>query len=460
MTAYGLSFEGFTPKTLEVIKSEIEEDLRNQFGANIDLRPQSVFGQLVGIFSEKHAEVWALANDVYLSQYPDFASGVQLDRVASITATVRKPATPSQASVVCYGVQGTVLSAGQEVQDTLNNLTFETVDAVTISALQARDVYLNVVTVGNGAYTVTINGIAYTYTASGSPPLNTILNGLVTAIGTGVVTPSNVNSQLRLLNASVDFSAVATTANLAIARRGSAVNVIAQENGAFEVPVGVISEINTPISGWDSVSNLLVGVTGQDRETDEELRIRRTASVDRSIRGAVLAVDNVTQAVVYENNTDVTDGDGTPAHHIWAIVEGGSNLDIAEAIISRNSAGIGTRGAVVNSVTSPVTGNPTTVKFDRPTTLNPTIAVGCVLAEDGTAFPTNGVALIKQALEDYTDTFTMGQDLVYSRLFGVIHSVGGIQVNTLTINGASTTLTATKSQIIKILVANVTVTGV
>lgn len=458
--AYGLSFEGFTPKTLQVIKEEIEEDLRNQFGANIDLRPQSVFGQLVGIFSEKHAEVWALANDVYLSQYPDFASGIQLDRVASLTAVVRKPATPSQASVVCYGVEGTVLSAGQEVLDTLNNLTFETVDAVTISASQARDVYLDVVTVGNGAYTVTINGVAYTYTASGSPPLNTILNGLVSAIGTAVVTPSNVNSQLRLLNASVDFSAVATTANLSIVKRGSNVETVAQESGAFEVPIGVITSIETPISGWDSVNNLLAGTTGQNRETDEELRIRRTASVDRSIRGAILAVDNVTQAVVFENDDDVTDGDGTPAHHIWAIVQGGANADIAEAIIDRNSAGIGTRGAVVNTVTSPVTGNPHVIRFDRPTTVNPTIAVGCVLAEDGTAFPTNGVTLIKQALEDYTDTFTIGQDLVYSRLFGIIHSVGGIQVNTLTINGASSTLTATKSQLIKILQANVTVTGV
>jgi uncharacterized phage protein gp47/JayE len=458
--AYGLSFEGFTPKTLQVIKEEIEEDLRNQFGANIDLRPQSVFGQLVGIFSEKHAEVWALANDVYLSQYPDFASGIQLDRVASLTAVVRKPATPSQASVVCYGVEGTVLSAGQEVLDTLNNLTFETVDAVTISASEARDVYLNVVTVGNGAYTVTINGVAYTYTASGSPPLNTILNGLVSAIGTAVVTPSNVNSQLRLLNASVDFSAVATTANLSIVKRGSNVETVAQESGAFEVPIGVITSIETPISGWDSVNNLLAGTTGQNRETDEELRIRRTASVDRSIRGAILAVDNVTQAVVFENDDDVTDGDGTPAHHIWAIVQGGANADIAEAIIDRNSAGIGTRGAVVNTVTSPVTGNPHVIRFDRPTTVNPTIAVGCVLAEDGTAFPTNGVTLIKQALEDYTDTFTIGQDLVYSRLFGIIHSVGGIQVNTLTINGASSTLTATKSQLIKILQANVTVTGV
>jgi len=409
MVVYGLSFEGFTPKTLEVIKSEIEDDLKNQFGANIDLRPQSVFGQLVGIFSEKHAEVWALANDVYLSQYPDFASGIQLDRVASITATVRKPATPSQAEVICYGVEGTVLSAGQEVLDTLNNLTFETVDAVTISASTARDVYLNVVTVG--------------------PPLNTILNGLVSAIGTAVVTPSNVNSQLRLLNASVDFSAVATTANLSIVKRGTAVNVVAQENGAFEVPIGVITSIETPISGWDSVNNILAGTTGQNRETDEELRIRRTASVDRSIRGAILAVENVTQAVVFENDDDVTDGDGTPAHHIWAIVQGGANADIAEAIINRNSAGIGTRGAVVNTVTSPVTGNPHVIRFDRPTTLTPTIVITYSLAEDGTAFPSSGVTLIKQALEDYTDTFTIGQDLVYSRL-----------------------------QLIKILEANVTIT--
>ena len=456
----GLTTEGFIPKTLQEIKSEIEDDLKNQFGTNIDLRPQSVFGQLVGIFSEKHAEVWALANDVYLSQYPDYASGIQLDRVASITATERKPATPSQATAIVYGVQGTVLSAGQEIQDTLNNLTFETQDSVTITNTVARDVYLEVVTVGNGAYTVTINGVAYTYTASGSPPLNTILNGLVSAIGTAVVTPSNVNSQLRLLNASVDFSAVATTANLSIVKRGSAVETIAQENGAFEVPVGVLTEIGTPISGWDSVTNLTVGITGQDRETDEDLRFRRTASIDKSILGAILAVEDVTQAVVYENNGIVTDGDGTPPQHIWAIVLGGANTDIATAIIARNSAGIGTRGSVLTTLTSPITGNSHVVRFDRPTTLNPTIAVNISLAEDGSVFPTNGVTLIKQALEDYTSDFLIGQDLVYSRLFGVIHNVGGIQINTLTIDGSSSTLVATKSQLIRILTANVTVTGV
>ena len=139
-------------------------------------------------------------------------------------------------------------------------------------------------------------------------------------------------------------------------------------------------------------------------------------------------------------------------------MQGGANADIAEAIINRNSAGIGTRGTVVNSVISPITGNPHTVRFDRPTTVNPTIVVTYSLAEDGVAFPSNGVTLIKQALEDYTANFTIGQDLVYSRLFGVIHSVGGIEVDTLTINGSSATLSASKSQLIQILQANVTVT--
>jgi hypothetical protein len=90
--------------------------------------------------------------------------------------------------------------------------------------------------------------------------------------------------------------------------------------------------------------------------------------------------------------------------------------------------------------------------------VNPTIVVTYSLAEDGTAFPTNGVTLIKQALEDYTATFTIGQDLVYSRLFGVIHSVGGIEVDTLTINATSATLSADKDELIQIEVADVIVT--
>jgi uncharacterized phage protein gp47/JayE len=454
----GLTLEGFIPKTLEEIKADIEAELQAKFGANIDLRPQGVFGQLVGIFSEQQAEVWALANDVYLSQYPDFASGIQLDRVASITATVRRPATPSQATVICYGTEGTVLPEGQEVTDTLNQLTLSTTDDLTITAAAARDVYLEVQSVAVGAYTVTINGVAYTHTAGGTPTVNSILNGLVTAIGSGVVTATNINSQLRLSNTGVDFSTVATTSNLAIVKRGSAVGVVAQAAGAFDLPIGVITGIETPVSGWDSVTNLTAGITGQDREEDDELRLRRTASVDKSILGAVLAVENVTKGVVFENSSDTTDGDGTPAHHVWAIVQGGANADIAEAIIERNAAGIGTRGAQVVSVTSPVTGNPHTIRFDRPTIVNPTIVITYGLAEDGSVFPANGIALIKQALVDYAAGFNIGQDLVYSRLFAVIHSVGGIEVDTLTVNGSSASLVATKSQLIVIQAADITIT--
>ncbi|CAB5223199.1 XkdT Uncharacterized homolog of phage Mu protein gp47 [uncultured Caudovirales phage] len=456
----GITNEGFVLKTLEEIKADIEAELRSRFGETIDLRPQSTFGQLVGIFSEQQAEVWALAADVYLSQYPDSASGIQLDRVASITATVRKPATPSQATLICYGTEGTLLSAGQEIETADGVTVLETLDDVTISAAAARDVYLNVVTVGAGAYTVSINGVSYTYTAGGGDTTNSILNGLVTAIGTTVVTPSNVNSQLRLLNTATNFSTVAVTANLAIAKRGSAVEAAAQDFGGIQLPVGTVTSIQTPVAGWDSVTNLVDGIVGQDRETDEALRLRRTQSVDHSILAAILAKEGVVQAVVRENNGTVTDGDGTPPQHIWAIVQGGSNGDIADAIIDKNAAGIGMRGAVAVSVTSPITGSPHVVRFDRPTIVNPTLALTYTLAEDGAAFPSNGEALVKQALVDYTAGFRIGQDLVYSRLFGVIHAVGGIQVNTLTVNGASATLPAANNAIIQLLSGNITLTAV
>jgi uncharacterized phage protein gp47/JayE len=95
---FGLTPEGFTPKTFEEIKADVENDLRSTFGQNIDLSPQTVFGQTVGIFSQKQAELWALAFDIYANAYPDSASGASLDRVCSLTGISRSPATPSK----CY----------------------------------------------------------------------------------------------------------------------------------------------------------------------------------------------------------------------------------------------------------------------------------------------------------------------------------------------------------------------
>ena len=112
----GLTPEGFQAKRLPDVKADLEARLVDAFG-DPDLREESVFGQLVGIHSELAALLWALAEDVYASQYPDTATGVSLDHVASLTGIVRIPATPTQVNAVAYGTPNTFLPAGREAEN-------------------------------------------------------------------------------------------------------------------------------------------------------------------------------------------------------------------------------------------------------------------------------------------------------------------------------------------------------
>ena len=108
-----LDLTGLTIKRLADIQDEIIEALRAVFGEHINTLPQSVFGQLIGIFSEREALIWELVEDVYNSQYPDTATGSSLDNVAAITAFTRLPAIPSTIALQAFfGTPATVIPAG------------------------------------------------------------------------------------------------------------------------------------------------------------------------------------------------------------------------------------------------------------------------------------------------------------------------------------------------------------
>lgn len=119
--------------------------------------------------------------------------------------------------------------------------------------------------------------------------------------------------------------------------------------GAVFVSSGTITVIETILLGVLSVTNsgnaLIQGV---DEETDAALRYRRSVSVSNpssgyldGLMGALLALDDVKYAKVYENNTDLTDVYGIPPHSIWCVVDGGLSTDIADIIYQRRNAGCG-----------------------------------------------------------------------------------------------------------------------
>ena len=147
----------------------------------------------------------------------------------------------------------------------------------------------------------------------------------------------------------------------------------AEEDGKIEVTLNTIQTIVTLQAGVVSVDNPDSPITiGVDEETDQQLRLRQQRSVALpsqgyidGLDGALLAIDDVIDAKVYENDQDQTDVNGIPAHSIWCIVDGGEAQTIGETIRLKKTAGCGTKGDEEVQILEQ-NGLTTIIRFDRP----------------------------------------------------------------------------------------------
>lgn len=229
------------------------------------------------------------------------------------------------------------------------------------------------------------------------------------------------------------------------------------EVGPITALAGTITSIDTPISGWDTCTNLANADIGTNEETDVELRARREQSVARdaqaiidSIFAAVVNIPGVTQTVVLENDTNSVDVNGLPPHSFQVIVVGGIDEAIALAIWLKKPAGILSFG----TITTPVIDSQNIshdISFSRPTTVDIYVDVTITTFSD---YPTNGDDLIKQAFVDYANGnlvegrgFSLSDDVIYTRLYTPINSVQGHEIDDLFI-GISPSPTGTSNIVI------------
>lgn len=148
----------------------------------------------------------------------------------------------------------------------------------------------------------------------------------------------------------------------------------AEKIGAIITAPNTITRLVTIQLGISSVNNPDAASTiGTAEETDYALRIRRAQSVSVSSKGyfqgligQLLAIATVTSVKLLENTTGSVDGNGIPGHSIWAIVNGGTDDEVAQAIYLKRNAGCGMKGAVSVNVTQ-TDGSTFAVLFDRPT---------------------------------------------------------------------------------------------
>lgn len=111
----GLTDQGFEPKPLADIQTDLGSGFRAVFGAAITLIAQSVFGQIIGVISERLADLWQLGLSLYTASTREGAVGIQLDHIGALTGTYRLPATNTHVFVQCNGTDGTVITAGSLV---------------------------------------------------------------------------------------------------------------------------------------------------------------------------------------------------------------------------------------------------------------------------------------------------------------------------------------------------------
>lgn len=86
---FGIIPAGFNRKEAETIKTELETYIKSSLGDDLDLSIDTPQGALIGLMTEKLSELWELAEVLYYSPFPDYATDNNLDDAVSKVAISR-----------------------------------------------------------------------------------------------------------------------------------------------------------------------------------------------------------------------------------------------------------------------------------------------------------------------------------------------------------------------------------
>lgn len=433
----GLTNTGFEAKRLDQIKQQLEADIIEAVG-QIDFSADTPDGQISGILSGAQARIWELAEQVYQSQYPSTASGINLDRVVDLSGIQRLEASPTTSSdVVVYGEPGTTLTTGRQASNSQTGQLYRLVQPVTFNTAAAVRALIGVVAVADSTvYRITIGSVDYQITSGTGATASSILTALQAEIPNTIDTTLNSDSLLIELDNPTSGS---VSTNLEVLEVGVLSLWEAVDAGQALLPANTLTEIETPVAGWVGINNRTDGIPGRERETDEQLRARRIQSIGISAENTLdaifanlAALAGVGSVTLEQNNGTVTDSNGIPPQHIWAIVAGGTDAEIADILYAKTAAGIGWKGDTVVTKRSDVTGVDYEIRFDRPTSIDVFISIDITV--DTAIFPATGETDIEKALEAFGAGLRAGDTLLYSRLFSPINSVPGHYVTDLRVD--------------------------
>lgn len=257
---------GITIDSLDDLITQYSNVLRNIYGSDIVLDPESPDGLLVNFLAQVTRDASEFAVKLYNAESINSAVGSLLDQKVAWFGITRKPASYTYVNVNIT---------------TTNNVNLVGMDSNT------------------------------------EPPAN-------------VYTVQDQAGNMYYLSSSVSLSANTTTA----------CSFRAENSGAVLVPSGAI---NTPVTYNQYISSVINPyaqyVIGEEEESDTELKWRLKSSYALpsqgfcdSMKSALLNFDDMEDAFVVDNPTNVTDALGIPAWSVWVIVDCPDTLQTQQEI--------------------------------------------------------------------------------------------------------------------------------
>lgn len=225
------------------------------------------------------------------------------------------------------------------------------------------------------------------------------------------------------------------------------------ELGPISCAIDALDTIVTPVLGWETVSNPAIAEAGTAEESDIAARIRRRQTL--ALQGVALPEAIISglhdtagvKSLAFRENitaaTIVIEGVSLVEHSIYVCVDGGTDDDVALMILRKKSLGANWNGSTAITVTDPYSGQPYTVKFDRPAIIQ---IYAQVTIKNPNGYP-DPITAVQNAIINYAngaqngeDGFIVGGDVSAFELSAAINrEAPGIYVKNLLISNDGTT---------------------
>lgn len=435
----GVTPQGFVTKTQQQIVDRITQRLEDRFGKDFPTSPDSLAGQYTNIISAALKENWDLGQQVADTQNRDKAEGIYLDYLARLIGLTRRSSSGSTGDILWIDEQNTTIPAFSVVQDTLQRKVL-TQETVTLLPSECYRSYVQALIIAdNTEYSVSVNGVKFSYTSSSPAVESDILSNLAGQINTSPdATAQVVDDRIVITFESFrNGMSVGLSSDLGIDRVGSLIRAEAATVGDLNFPAGSITSVVSDFPDSE-ISNPQDFDLGRYRETDIELRARMTEREENTgtatvpaIEASISELQGVQGVILTENRTMSFVGDLPPKSYECYVV-GGDEDAIANVIWETKPAGIETHGNI-SKVIVDNDGELQTVKFSRKAVLYAWVRI-TYTPNPEEDLSTNPVQAIKTAVTEFGNEFDKDEDFERTKFFGTIYSnVSGVYVDNIEI---------------------------